>query len=191
MSPAVFFDLDGVLADFVRGAFRLHGRSVPMREVRWNFLTQIGFADEHDPAFWNPMGRTFWANLEPLADGFELLRAVEEMVTPERIGLLTSAAGTDGCLDGKRDWVKRHLPGYAGRFFTGAAKTLFAGPSKILVDDNDTNVITFRGGDGWGVLVPRPWNLMGASCRDDGEFRVGAVLSQVETAVRWAKKVAA
>lgn len=170
MKPTVFIDLDGVLADFVRGSFRLHKRSLPMRSVRWGFPQQIGFRDEYDPAFWNPMGRDFWANLDVLADGVSLLHAAESMLPANRIGLLTSAAGVDGCLDGKRDWVGRHLPEYLPRFFTGVTKELFAAPGKILIDDREENVSRFVAEGGSAVLVPRPWNSRAWCCDENGSF---------------------
>lgn len=188
MSPVVFFDLDGVLADFVRGAFRLHGRSVPMRDVRWGFPAQIGFKDEHDPAFWRPMNRAYWSGLDRLPDGFALLSAVEHMLSPERIGLLTSAAGEDGCIDGKRDWVTRHLPGHLARLFTGSAKHLFAGPNKVLVDDNDSNVFKFGSAGGLTVLVPRPWNKRGDECDSEGGFDPDAIAEEVRDALQVANR---
>jgi hypothetical protein len=191
VTPAVFVDMDGVLADFVRGAFRLHGKSIPMRDVQWGFPAQIGFESDRDPAFWRGMDRAFWAGLEPLADGFALFRAVERMIDPERIALLTSAAGEDGCIDGKRDWIRRHLPDYLPRLFTGSAKELFAAPAKLLIDDNDVNAARFRRAGGAAVLVPRPWNVRGWGCDADGGFDPPSASDDVRTALAGMTRIAA
>lgn len=183
MAPVVFFDLDGVLADFVRGAFRLHGREVPVRSVRWDFWTQLGFQPGNDPAFWGPMDRGYWRELPAYGDGFILLAAVERMVPRDRIALATSAQGSDGCIDGKRDWVKHNLPEYLPRLFTGAAKELFAAPGKLLIDDSDMNVTKFRAAGGETVLVPRPWNCRGWACIGDGQFDPLAVAEDVRHAL--------
>lgn len=183
MRPAVFFDLDGVLADFVRGSFRLHGRSVPLREVVWGFPALIGFTGADDPKFWEPMGRDFWAGLDRLEDGFAFLRLVETIVPAERIGLLTSPCDTAGCLDGKRDWVAKHLPDYRRRLFVGAAKELFAGPGKILIDDNDANASRFHDAGGQSVLIPRPWNARSHLCNDEGRFLVSDALGDFRNAL--------
>lgn len=191
MIPAVFFDLDGVLADFVRGAFRLHGREVPFRTVQWDFCTQLGFNGPTDPAFWSPMDRVFWAGLDRHEDGFVLLRAVERMLPKERIGLLTSAMNGDGCIDGKRDWVARHLPEYLPRLFTGISKELFAGPGKVLVDDRDENCAAFRAAGGTDVLIPRPWNARAWACVPGGEFDPIALAATVRARLVVACRVAA
>jgi hypothetical protein len=187
--PALFFDLDGVLADFVRGAFDLHERAIPMRDVRWDFCSQIGFNGPADPAFWKPMGWHFWAHLEPLVrDGFPLLRAAERMLPADRIALLTSAAGEPGCIDGKRTWVERHLPGYLPRLFTGSAKHLFAAHGKILIDDNEDNAHRFAHAGGLTVLLPRPWNSRRDECNEAGDFNPCDLAEEVRDALRVASR---
>lgn len=171
MPPRVtfFFDLDGVLADFVRGACEFHGSTLhhDMSQVRWDFHDKLGVTPEQ---FWQPLGYNFWVNLAPLPDGFALLRQAESLVGAGRIGLLTSAAGVQGCVDGKRAWVKKYLPDYLPRMFTGSAKELFASESKVLVDDHDPNCDKFRAHGGRAVLVPRPWNARRAECSTCGSF---------------------
>lgn len=90
MKPVIFFDMDGVLCDFVGGALALHGRTgVPRASVPWGIEAHLGI----DPAaFWAPMGFAFWRDLAPLHDGFRLLDHAFALVGAERIGLLTSRA---------------------------------------------------------------------------------------------------
>ena len=183
MKPVVFFDLDGVLADFVRGALALHRAELPMTDVTWGFPGQIGFDGESDPTFWEPMGRSFWYGLAPLADGFALLRSAEGFVGPENIGILSSPCFTDGCADGKLEWVRKHLPLYRRRVFIGPAKYLVAGPGKILVDDNNDNADKFAAAGGLSVLVPRPWNRRKAECLADGSFPFGLLHSELRRLV--------
>lgn len=182
--PTIFFDMDGVLADFVLGAFALHGRSVPMEDVRWDFLTQIGFDGVNDPAFWEPMGFDFWAGLPAYEDGMQLLARAAEMVGADRIGLLTSPCDTPGCVDGKRDWVARRLPAYRKRLFVGSAKQLFAGPGKILVDDHDANADAFRAAGGQTFQPPRPWNRYRPYCLPGGAFDVWAAADRLDRLVQ-------
>lgn len=170
----VFFDMDGVLADFVSGVMAHHNTAIPIDDVRWGLEEQMGFKDR-ESEFWAPLGFDFWANLSPYADGFCLLRAAERLVGPERIGLLTSPCDTAGCVDGKRAWVAKHLPGYKKRLFVGSAKELFAGHNKILVDDNDTNCEKFIAAGGYTVKVPRPWNSFIGLCHPGGFFEVPEV----------------
>lgn len=185
MKPVVFFDLDGVLADFVSGALRHHNRTdVSPASVVWGIEKQLGL----DPAaFWAPLSFEFWANLEPYADGMELLRAAEGLVGSGNIGLLTSPCDTEGCVEGKRAWVKRHLPAYSRRLMVGPAKELFAGPTKILVDDHDVNCDKFVLSGGRAVQPPRPWNSFSSECKEDGGFDVPRLTAVLAGVVGFAK----
>lgn len=184
MPATVFFDVDGVLADFVGGALALHNATLDRDAVEWDFCSQIGFAGVNDAKFWEPMGREFWAGLAPLADGFCLLRAAEQLVGADRIALLTSPCETPGCIDGKRDWVAKHMPDYRRRLFTGSAKHLFAAPDKVLVDDHDPNCEKFGLAGGWVVTPARPWNANRADCQPGGWFNVPKVFESLRHAVQ-------
>lgn len=168
MKPVCFLDLDGVLVDFVGGALAMHGKHIPPAEVRWDFPSQVGFDGVNAAAFWAPLGRDFWAGLGWTADGRGILAAVEDAFGPERVCLLTSPCLTPGCAEGKLDWVRRELPGYARRVLVGPCKHLLAGPGKLLVDDHDANCEAFAKAGGASVLVPRPWNEYRDDCRSDG-----------------------
>ncbi len=190
MKPTLFFDMDGVIANMVAGACVAHNSTLhlEMKLIRWKFFEQMGFA-HNESGFWEKLDRRVWANLEPLADGMELLKLAESMVGPERIALLTSPCNTDGCIDGKRDWVAKHLPDYKRRLFTGSAKWLFAGPGKVLVDDHGDNCNKFVYHDdeytgGRAVLVPRPWNNHRCLTDPNGNFNVENVAKILESEIR-------
>jgi hypothetical protein len=177
VTPVCYLDLDGALVNFVGGAFRVHGRSIPMNTVEWDFCSQLGFNGVSDPAFWGPMGFDFWADLEWMPDGHDILEAVEDTFGPENVVLLTSPCTTRGGVEGKVEWVRRNLPEYGRRFFVGPPKHLVAGPSKVLVDDHDGNLLKFLDHRGRVVCVPRPWNILrhltdGRGCSDLIDFRL-------------------
>lgn len=181
MKPVIFVDLDGVLCGFVQGVLRHHGRTdIPISSVRWNIETQLGITAEQ---LWGDKGFDFWVNLDPLPDGMELLRLVEGLVGVEQIGLLSSPCDTVGCREGKQQWVNKHLPQYRKRLFLGSAKELFAGPTKVLVDDYDGNAQRFYRAGGWSILPARPWNCARDRCDENGNFDVGYTFGLVEKAV--------
>lgn len=150
-----YLDMDGVLVDFVNGALREHGHTIPAGMVKWDFNKQLNIPD---PEFWGPFGRSFWANLEWMREGQELLSELEALFTPEHIVILSTPCGTPGCAEGKLDWIKKHLPKYKRQYLFGPAKHLCASPSHILIDDYDHNVDKFRTYGGKACLVPRSWN---------------------------------
>lgn len=182
MKPVIFFDLDGVLADFVAGAMKTHGKEIPYRDVVWGLEDQLGFKD-NPAAFWEPFGFDFWAGLGVYPDGLCLLKFAERRVGPESIALLTSPCDTPGCSDGKRAWVAKHLPDYRRRLFLGSAKHLFAGPQKILVDDHDANVDAFAKAGGLAVQPARPWNRHKPSTDATGAFDVTEVAQALAVAL--------
>ena len=173
-----FIDLDGVLADFVLGAFALHGRAVPYRDVEWGFPAQIGFAGANDPAFWSEMGHDFWASLPWTPEGKGLLAIVERHFG-ENVVVMTSPCDTPGGVEGKVAWIKRELPAYARRFFVGPPKHLAAGPGKLLIDDYEGNVEKFAAHGGATLLVPRPWNRRRGETDADGRFDVPALAREL------------
>jgi 5'(3')-deoxyribonucleotidase len=85
----------------------------------------------------------FWANLKWTPEGQGLLKYTEEMVGQENIGLLTTPMDIAGCIEGKRQWIKKNLPEYSKQLIVTPAKYLLAGPKKILVDDHDPNITKF------------------------------------------------
>lgn len=155
----IWFDLDGVLADFVNGALKKYpDPPLAYADVRWSIESQLGVA----PAvFWPSLDYAFWRGLEPLPDGFALYSAVVSRFGEDRVGFLSSPSDQPGCLDAKRDWVREYLgKSAARRLFLGSAKDLIpVGDSRtLLIDDHEVNADNWRKAGGSSVLVPRPWN---------------------------------
>lgn len=152
-------DMDGVLVDFVGGACHWHGKTNPYGKPgtagEWDVIKLIGMEPE---PFWKNLGRGFWSGLDWMHDGKFILDVVEEAFGADNVCLLTSPCETDGCIDGKRDWVKAHMPSYSKRLLVGSAKEFCAGPDRLLIDDHPGNVTKFKAAGGSACLLPRPWN---------------------------------
>jgi 5'(3')-deoxyribonucleotidase len=164
----VFWDVDGVICDFVRGSFALHGVSIPYDDVQWDFDKQLGLTPEE---FWKPLGYDFWRNLPVLEHGRRLLTETIVVVGINNVGLLTSPCQTSGCVEGKLDWIKDHFPYMDRKVLIGAPKYLCAGPNKLLVDDNEGNIEAWRNAGGVGILYPQPWNKMKGAKIDLDRYR--------------------
>lgn len=170
MNAKIYLDMDGVLADFVGGSLKAHGKSIPPKDVQWDFMKQVGFNGGGDPAFWGPISNPdFWANLDVLPDGAELFRYLAEAVKVENIGILSSGLCPGSC-DGKRAWLKKHFPELERTALFGTVKHMAAAPCKILVDDHEPNVEAFRNAKGKAFLVPRPWNSKAEHTDAEGNF---------------------
>lgn len=154
-----FLDLDGVLVNFVGGACRKHRRPNPYSRPEslgeWDCVKLIGMAEDD---FWRPLDFHFWRLLDWMPDGREILDLVEDTFGPSNVCLLTSPADNFGAVEGKRAWIKKHLPGYYRRTIFSSAKEFMAGPDRVLIDDYVVNVDRFTEAGGLAMLVPRPWN---------------------------------
>jgi hypothetical protein len=121
-----------------------------------------------------------------------VLAGVEALFGPGKVALVSSPCGTDGCMDGKRDWVARHCPRLAKSLFLGSRKDLLAGPCKVLLDDRDENCAAFALAGGVAITVPRPWNSRRDETDAQGRFDVTQILGEAgearEAALRGAAR---
>lgn len=159
----VFLDMDGVLADFFHAALARHGRAD--LAARWpqgvrDMAETMGLSWE---AFWTPLvadGPSFWADLPALPWLEDLLGAVERHA-PWTV--LTRPHPEPACVAGKVAWMNRHLAARDGgthfeRFVLTRSKRLLAARGRVLIDDSEAMVASFRAAGGDAVLFPQPWN---------------------------------
>lgn len=152
----LLLDMDGVPVDFVRGVLKKFGVKTPYEDIRWNFLDTV-------PGAWEQMDRQFWRDLDWTPYGQELYAKLLKRFGAERMMIMSSPCDTAGCMDGKLDWIRRHMPELKRRFLFGPAKDIGAG---VLLDDRNENVDLFKKAGGFGVLFPQPWNHYGYECND-------------------------
>lgn len=155
----VLLDMDGVLVNFVEGIRTALGKPWPYTNLEamgeWGLDKLWGITPAE---FWAPCDSAdFWAELDWMPDGEEILRVVEEFAG-EEVYLLTSPSLSPESYRGKAQWVASHMPKYRSRLLMGACKHLLAQPEHLLVDDADHNATAFKAAGGRSVLVPRPWN---------------------------------
>lgn len=155
----VHLDLDGVLVDFVGGFQRALGLKPP---DPWPAACYDSFAAhglKETSELWNTFDtEDFWANLDWMPDGLNILRILESKFRKENIAICTSPTRNPGCAAGKVRWIQKHLPEYSRRFFIGTSKHLAGGEGGLLIDDSDHNVKKYRAYKGQAILVPRVWN---------------------------------
>lgn len=154
----IFVDLDGVLADFVSGALKLHEREDHLEAWppgEFDMARALGITSGQ---FWGGIDRAgacFWGELKPFPWAFELIR---ELRTIAPVTIATSPSQDPNCLAGKVQWLQRHFGRSFRDYLIGPPKYLLAAPGRVLIDDSDRNIHSFRDYGGKGILFPQPWN---------------------------------
>ncbi len=150
MIEKIYFDMDGVLADFDRGIRELCGLTPRSQEL---------VDEQRDNEMWAAVRRVghFYDKLEPLPGAVALFRAVWdrwgdrcEILTgipkPKR-GILTAG-------DDKRSWASRLLSPElrVNVVFKEEKKNYCTGPGCVLIDDYSANVAAWRRAGGTAIL---------------------------------------
>jgi 5'(3')-deoxyribonucleotidase len=153
-------DLDGILVDFYQGTKDLlqlpDSWNLPPGE--WDVCKVLNQSLEE---ITKNMDEKFWANLSWMPDGREILKMVENHFGQDNVILWTSPLDREGCMEGKRKWIQKHLPSCYHthhRTIMGGVKWLGGHTDTVLIDDFDHNVTPFRKRGGRAILYPRLWN---------------------------------
>lgn len=157
----LLLDMDGVIVDYFSGVCRRFKQpTYPYSYTPgvWSWFAEIGMTDSDVAPC---MDREFYASLDWMPDGREIVEYAERKAGPDNVYLLTAPWDTDGCLAGKMDWVKRHMPRYTRRVLMGTPKELCSRPDAVLLDDSESNCRKFVDvpNPGTAVVCPRPWNV--------------------------------
>lgn len=141
-------DLDGVFPDFYNAARRILGR--PYMEMTgaeaWGVLDKVPH---------------LFRDLPPLADAMELWQGIQAFaaregnVSPRVLSALPKLTNELRTAPGdKREWVRQNLSPTMPVLLVdgGLAKSHFARPGDILIDDLERNIRAWRAAGGLGVL---------------------------------------
>jgi len=134
-------DMDGVLADFIRGV---------------NEKIPGGYVEGNNKQMWKDVkeysqnGGRLWAELEPMPDAMELWNYVKQF-NPE---ILTSAGNPAfGADEQKHEWIKRVIGNPKVNIVRKSAeKAGMAAPNVILIDDLRKSIDPWVAAGGIGIL---------------------------------------
>lgn len=173
----IFLDLDDVLNKFVMWALRHVGCPVDQdldysqynREWGYDIVKAANVLYSSFPcgggtpftkdSFWGCFDQKAWASIPPSDEFQAILCASRAIVGTENVYVFTRPVPYPGCLEGKRQWIKQHLPPeMEENYFIGKDKFVCAGPGHLLIDDVEENVTLWEKAGGTAVLFPRPWN---------------------------------
>lgn len=126
MTPRLFLDCDGVLADFDAGARLVLGTDVRTFEARHG-----------KREFWRRLARTkdFYATLPEMGDARELFEAVKHL-NPT---ILTGLPLGNWAAPQKVRWAAEHFPGVPIITCMARDKSRHLSPGDVLVDDSLTH----------------------------------------------------
>lgn len=140
--PVVWFDLDGVLADFDKGVRDLHGKEYRELDA------------EEKKTFWTEIaGNGFYTRLEVIPKGEVLYREIAEIDVDLRI--LTSTGGGvhhNQIAADKAQWCAAFLPDFVKPTFCAVPgawiKKNLVSERAFLIDDNSATVDEWHQGGG-------------------------------------------
>lgn len=172
----IFLDLDDVLNKFTMWALRHVGCPInddldySQYERAWgydivkaaNALYSLypcgGGTPFTKDSFWSCFDEEAWASVPPSDEFIAILCASRATVGTKNVYVLTRPIPYPGCLEGKRQWIKRYIPVLEDNLIIGKDKFLCAKPEHLLIDDLEGNVNAWQEAGGRGILFPRPWN---------------------------------
>ena len=146
----IFFDMDGVLADFDRGVAELLGL-----EPHEQGTSSAEYEDE----LYDRMSRYghFYEDLQPLPGALDMFRHLYERY-PDRCAILSGipkpSRGVVYAGEDKRRWIERYFgPEVQVNIVLRKEKPLYCtGPECILIDDYARNITEWETAGGTGIL---------------------------------------
>lgn len=174
----ILLDMDGVMANFVDGACRVHGRGLVDLLQIWpvGAYSIEGAMGLTSPVFWaglDAAGVDFWRNLEPYP-WLKELWAILQNYGP--ITISSSPSHGAYAATGKVLWLRQYIEAGFRDYMFGSAKHLLAAPGRVLIDDSDEKCQQFQAHGGHAIVFPQRWNSCHAHCGD----RLGYVRDRLE-----------
>lgn len=139
----IYFDMDGVLCNFEKRCDEFNAWREDIHKCNWDLLDQIG--------------PKFWAEMESIPQGMELLSLVESFAKINKdiqVGVFSAVHLFKGKI-GKKQWLKSNTnisPDLVKLINNGNQKYKQASPDSILIDDKPENVSKYIEAGGHAVL---------------------------------------
>ena len=143
----IFIDMDGVLADFLKG--------VEMPEYLGEPLTSDAAGrstyDDRKKEFTD---KRLFANLPPMVDMYDLLAYVRHCETPWEILTAAGSVNRELVVYDKTEWIKRLVdPNVVVTCtFSGTQKAAYAYEGSVLIDDRPKNIEAWEANGGIGIV---------------------------------------
>ena len=145
----IYFDMDGVLADFERGINEICRMDMPV---------QGKSTEEEDDRMWQAVKETehFYDRLEPMKGAIDMYRELSAKYDCEILSAIPKPhRGIETAGEDKKSWVRRVLsPSMKVNIvFSQDKKDYAKGKNTILIDDLDKNIKEWEALGGTGIRV--------------------------------------
>jgi len=145
----IYCDLDGVLCDFVERFEHFSGIS----PEEYTYKAKKQFGDKKGTErFWdlidNQVGIRFWRGMKWTPEGKKLWNYIKSY----KPTILTSPSLSDTSIKGKTLWVQDNLGDNEIIFKRASEKQQLSGPNRILIDDQENNILQWKSQNGIGIL---------------------------------------
>lgn len=137
MIKVIHLDVDNVLADFVAGACKVHGREWDGKT--WNLQELWGMSKS---AFWSKLTPAWFASLPLMENAHAIVQLVHEHSNGNWL-FVTSPPSDPGIYTAKALWLGKHWPDFRRHICICAKKHLIGGG--LLIDDSIDNCEQYRG----------------------------------------------
>ena len=143
----IFVDMDGVLADFLKG--------VESPEYIGHPLTNDAKGHtEYDDRKEELTNKRLFANLPPMVDMYDLIAYIKH--TGHKWEILTAAGvvNRELVVFDKKSWIKKYVDPsvVVNCTFTGSQKAAYAMKKNVLIDDRPKNIEAWENAGGIGIL---------------------------------------
>lgn len=157
----IFLDLDGVLADFIKGMANLFEKDYKYLTDNWKFASSkceevLGISREEFYDKIEEAGEAYWENLELFPHTMSLYNICKDIAPTY---FLTKPIFHPSCVSGKLKWIYKHFGHGSQNYIFAIDKFLCARPGHILIDDLEKNVDKFREHGGSAILFPTITNI--------------------------------
>jgi hypothetical protein len=137
--PIIYFDMDGVLADFNGGYEKLFGK-------------QPSDSAKDDPNVGKLVGSDFFSTLDKLPYADELINAAVKLFGGYSICSSPLRDDHKNSELNKRYWITKHLNPQPDNIVITGKKDSYAKGKNVLIDDKPKNIIPWRDRGGIGIL---------------------------------------
>ena len=143
----IFIDMDGVLADFIRGVESPQYLGEPLTNDDEGHTT-------YDLKKEELTNKRLFANLPPMVDMYDLLAYVRHCDTPWEILTAAGDVNRELVVFDKNEWIKKYVDPTVPVTctFTGTQKAAFAFEGSVLIDDRQKNIDAWVDAGGIGIV---------------------------------------